>query len=149
MSKNFNKWTLGNKNFFKLLKIFLLRPVEISFFNRLYLRNGASWTPQTFDGWYTNFRSSIQIRWQNFTIRFNKKIEKFFNFFEFFGLEVKAMASQVPPCTSWPSTMTHVIGLSRSRFQKEGQQRQRPSGFNIEALFYHLRHRLWTAGHSI
>ena len=90
MSKNFYKWTLGNRNFSKLLKMFLLRPVEISFFNRLYLRNGASWTHQTLEGQDPNFRSSIQIRCQNFKIRFNKKVRKFFKFFEFFGLKVKA-----------------------------------------------------------
>ena len=81
ISKNFYKWTLGNRNFFKLLTNFLLRPVEISFFNRLYLRNGASWTPQTLEVQDANFRSSIQIRWQNFKIRFNKKVRNFFYIF--------------------------------------------------------------------
>ena len=68
------------------MKIFLLWPVEISFSNRLYLRNGASWTPQTLQGQDHNFRSSIQIRWQNFKIRFNKKVRNFFQIFLTFFL---------------------------------------------------------------
>ena len=96
MWKYFRKITIAIWNFCKILKIFLLPNVEITFFNRLYLRNGASWTPpQTFDGLYTNFRSSIQIRCQNFKIRFNKKVRKKIKFFKFFGLEVKARAWQV------------------------------------------------------
>ena len=78
MSKKFYKSNLGNRNFFTVLKIFLLWSVEISFSHRLYLRNGSSWIPQSLDDQYRNFQSSIQIRCQNFKIRFNKKVRKFF-----------------------------------------------------------------------
>ena len=47
MQTNFYKSTLGNRNFLKLLNKFLLASAEISFFNRLKLRKGASWTAQT------------------------------------------------------------------------------------------------------
>ena len=47
MWKIFRKIIIGNRNICKILKIFLLPTVEISFFSRLYLRNGASLTPQT------------------------------------------------------------------------------------------------------
>ena len=60
--KKLRKITIGNVKKCKILKNFLLQPVEISFFNRVYLRNGASWTPQTLDGQDSNFRSSMQIR---------------------------------------------------------------------------------------
>ena len=69
MLKYFSKSILGNRNFYKVLKFFILWSVEISFFHLLYLRNGASWTQQTLDGQYHNFRSRFQIRGQNFKIR--------------------------------------------------------------------------------
>ena len=61
-------------------------PVEISFFNRLYLRNGASWSPLTLCGQDDSFRTSIQIRRQNFKIRLNKKFSKFVQIFLSFFL---------------------------------------------------------------
>ena len=74
MSKNFYKSNHGKRNFCKVLQIFLLYPVVISFFNRLYLRNWPSWTPQTLDGHYDNFRTCFQIRSQNLSIMVSKII---------------------------------------------------------------------------
>ena len=42
--KNLRKITIGNINFSKLVNVFLVADLEISFFNRLYLGNGAGWT---------------------------------------------------------------------------------------------------------
>ena len=54
--KSFQKITMGNWNICQILKIFLLPTVEISFFNRVDLRNGAAWTPQTLHFfWSKNF----------------------------------------------------------------------------------------------
>ena len=88
MWKSFRKITIGNVKKCQILNNFLLPPVEISFFNRVYLRNGAFWTPQTLNGQDSNFRSSMQIRCQNFKIRFNKKVRNLFlNFLNFSALK--------------------------------------------------------------
>ena len=87
MTKNFYKSNLDNRNFFKVWKNFLLWPVKISFFNRLNFLNGASWTTQTLDGQYNNFRSSFKILSLNFKIHKNKKIEICLNFLNFSGLK--------------------------------------------------------------
>ena len=53
--KKFSKNHQGNRNFCKILKVFLLPTVELSLFIRLYLRNGATWTPQTLHFLVKNF----------------------------------------------------------------------------------------------
>ena len=86
MPKIFYNSNLGNRNFFKVLEKFLLAHIEILFLHRLYLRNGASWTHQTWDAQYHNFWPSFQIRCQNLKIRKNKlNYQKFLNFFNFFN----------------------------------------------------------------
>ena len=76
--KNLRKMTLVKRNFSKLLNVFLLADLEISFFNRFYLWNGAGWT--NLYRQYRNFLSSCHIRGRNFKLRKNKKLQKFSKF---------------------------------------------------------------------
>ena len=69
MSQNFYNSNLGNRNFFQVWKIFILWRVEIPFLNRLYLRNGGSWTSHTLKSQLHNFRYNFLIQSQNFKIR--------------------------------------------------------------------------------